>query len=467
MPNFQLIKNAKIINEGKSFIGSVLIENDLIKAVYTENESILIDEPYTVIDVTGKLLIPGIIDDQVHFREPGLTHKGDIFSESRAAVAGGVTSFMDMPNTMPLTTSIQALEDKYAIGAEKSMANYSFYMGATNNNLDELHKVDPSKVCGVKVFMGSSTGNMLVDNTETLSGIFREIPMLIATHCEDEATIQQNKAHYKALYGDDLGIQFHPLIRSEEACYRSSSFAVDLATKFNARLHVLHISTAREMSLFDNTKSLINKNITSEICVHYLWFSDADYLKYGNRIKWNPAIKTESDRLALIDALNSNKIDILATDHAPHLLREKEGNCLKATSGGPLVQHSLVAMLQMVKNGVFTVEKVIEKMCHAPAILFRIEKRGFIRPGYFADLVLVDPDKSWMVNADNILYKCGWSPFEGITFDHSVNTTWINGNVVYNEGTFDENYRGQRLTFNVNTEPPNPLKGEFRSVSQG
>jgi dihydroorotase len=467
MPNFQLIKNAKIINEGKSFIGSVLIENDLIKAVYTENESILIDEPYTVIDVTGKLLIPGIIDDQVHFREPGLTHKGDIFSESRAAVAGGVTSFMDMPNTMPLTTSIQALEDKYAIGAEKSMANYSFYMGATNNNLDELHKVDPSKVCGVKVFMGSSTGNMLVDNTETLSGIFREIPMLIATHCEDEATIQQNKAHYKALYGDDLGIQFHPLIRSEEACYRSSSFAVDLATKFNARLHVLHISTAREMSLFDNTKSLINKNITSEICVHYLWFSDADYLKYGNRIKWNPAIKSESDRLALIDALNSNKIDILATDHAPHLLREKEGNCLKATSGGPLVQHSLVAMLQMVKNGVFTVEKVIEKMCHAPAILFRIEKRGFIRPGYFADLVLVDPEKSWMVNTDNILYKCGWSPFEGTTFDHSVITTWINGNVVYNEGAFNENYRGQRLTFNVNTEPPNPLKGEFRSVSQG
>ena len=467
MPNFQLIKNAKIINEGKSFIGSVLIENDLIKAVYTENESILIDEPYTVIDGTGKLLIPGIIDDQVHFREPGLTHKGDIFSESRAAVAGGVTSFMDMPNTMPLTTSIQALEDKYAIGAEKSMANYSFYMGATNNNLGELHKVDPSKVCGVKVFMGSSTGNMLVDNTETLSGIFREIPMLIATHCEDEATIQQNKAHYKALYGDDLGIQFHPLIRSEEACYRSSSFAVDLATKFNARLHVLHISTAREMSLFDNTKSLINKNITSEICVHYLWFSDADYLKYGNRIKWNPAIKSESDRLALIDALNSNKIDILATDHAPHLLREKEGNCLKATSGGPLVQHSLVAMLQMVKNGVFTVEKVIEKMCHAPAILFRIEKRGFIRPGYFADLVLVDPEKSWMVNTDNILYKCGWSPFEGTTFDHSVITTWINGNVVYNEGAFNENYRGQRLTFNVNTEPPNPLKGEFRSVSQG
>ena len=449
MSNFQLIKNAKIINEGKSFIGSVLIENDLINAVYTENESILIDEPYTVIDGTGKLLIPGIIDDQVHFREPGLTHKGDILSESRAAVAGGLTSFMDMPNTMPLTTSIQALEDKYAIGAEKSMANYSFYMGATNNNLEELHKVNPRNVCGVKVFMGSSTGNMLVDNTETLSGIFREIPMLIATHCEDEATIQQNKAHYKTLYGDDLGIQFHPLIRSEEACYRSSSFAVELATKFNARLHVLHISTAKEMSLFDNTKSLINKNITSEICVHYLWFSDADYLKYGNRIKWNPAIKTESDRLALIDALNSNKIDILATDHAPHLLREKEGNCLKAASGGPLVQHSLVAMLQMVKNGVFTVEKVIEKMCHAPAILFRIEKRGFIRPGYFADLVLVDPNNSWIVNTDNILYKCGWSPFEGTTFDHSVNTTWINGNVVYNEGTFDENYRGQRLTFDV------------------
>jgi len=355
--SLQLIKNATIINEGRTFVGSVLIAGEFIKAVYEQNHEIRITEPYTEIDASGKLLIPGVIDDQVHFREPGLTHKGDIHTESRAAVAGGVTSFMEMPNTMPLTTTIQALEDKYALGAEKSMANYSFYMGATNNNLDELRKVDPRKVCGVKVFMGSSTGNMLVDNTETLSGIFAEIPMLIATHCEDEVTIQQNKAYYKALLGDDIPIQYHPLIRSEEACYRSSSFAVELATKFNARLHILHISTAKEMSLFDNSKSLIDKKITSEVCVHYLWFSDADYAKYGNRIKWNPAIKTEFDRLALIEALNSGKIDVVATDHAPHLLREKEGSCLKAASGGPLVQHSLVSMLQMAEKGFFTIEK--------------------------------------------------------------------------------------------------------------
>lgn len=446
--SLQLIKNATIINEGRTFVGSVLIAGEFIKAVYEQDQEIRITEPYTEIDASGKLLIPGVIDDQVHFREPGLTHKGDIHTESRAAVAGGVTSFMEMPNTMPLTTTIQALEDKYALGAEKSMANYSFYMGATNNNLDELRKVDPRKVCGVKVFMGSSTGNMLVDNTETLSGIFAEIPMLIATHCEDEVTIQQNKAYYKALLGDDIPIQYHPLIRSEEACYHSSSFAVELATKFNARLHILHISTAKEMSLFDNSKSLIDKKITSEVCVHYLWFSDADYAKYGNRIKWNPAIKTESDRLALIEALNSGKIDVVATDHAPHLLREKEGSCLKAASGGPLVQHSLVGMLQMAEKGFFTIEKVIEKMCHAPAELYRIDRRGYIRPGYFADLVLVDPKKSWTVSAENILYHCGWSPFEGTTFDNSVITTWVNGNKVYDNEYIDESFRGQRLIFN-------------------
>lgn len=445
--SLQLIKNATIINEGRTFVGSVLIAGEFIKAVYEQNQEIRITESYTEIDASGKLLIPGVIDDQVHFREPGLTHKGDIHTESRAAVAGGVTSFMEMPNTMPLTTTIQALEDKYALGAEKSMANYSFYMGATNNNLDELRKVDPRKVCGVKVFMGSSTGNMLVDNTETLSGIFAEIPMLIATHCEDEVTIQQNKAYYKALLGDDIPIQYHPLIRSEEACYRSSSFAVELATKFNARLHILHISTAKEMSLFDNSKSLIDKKITSEVCVHYLWFSDADYAKYGNRIKWNPAIKTEFDRLALIEALNSGKIDVVATDHAPHLLREKEGSCLKAASGGPLVQHSLVSMLQMAEKGFFTIEKVIEKMCHAPAELYRIDRRGYIRPGYFADLVLVDPKKSWTVSSENILYHCGWSPFEGTTFDNSVITTWVNGNKVYDNEYLDESFRGQRLLF--------------------
>jgi len=390
-----------------------------------------------------------VIDDQVHFREPGLTHKGNIYSESRAAVAGGVTSFMETPNTMPLTTTIEALDNKYLLGAEKSFANYSFYMGATNNNLDELRKVDPSKVCGVKVFMGSSTGNMLVDNTETLSGIFREIPMLIATHCEDEATIQQNKAHYKSLYGDDLPLKFHPLIRDVEACYRSSSFAVELATKFNARLHVLHISTEKEMSLFDNKKALKDKNITNEVCVHHLWFSDADYEKYGNRIKWNPAIKAESDRRALVEAVISGKIDVIATDHAPHLLREKEGSCFKAASGGPLVQHSLVTMLQMAKKGVFTLEKVVEKMCHAPAELYRVQKRGYIRPGYFADLVLVDPKKSWTVTTDNILYFCGWSPFEGTTFDNSVEITWVNGNRVYENGEINESVRGQRLLFSI------------------
>ena len=444
-----LIKNATIINDGRTYTGSVLVENELIVSVTEGDYQNEAPENTQVIDASGKILIPGVIDDQVHFRDPGLTHKGDIYSESRAAVAGGVTSFMDMPNTMPLTTTVEALENKYLMGADKAFANFSFYMGATNNNLDELRKVDPRTVCGVKVFMGSSTGNMLVDNKETLSGIFAEVPMLIATHCEDEATIQQNKAHYTALYGNDLPIKYHPLIRNAEACYRSSSFAVELASKYNARLHVLHISTEKEMELFRNDIPLIQKNITAEICVHHLWFSDADYEKYGNRIKWNPAVKAESDRLALIEALKTDKIDVVATDHAPHLLREKEGSCLKAASGGPLVQHSLVAMLQMVRNGVFSYEKVIQKMCHAPADLFRIDRRGYIRPGYFADLVLVDPKSEWTVNQDNILYKCAWSPFESTTFNHKVTNTWVNGQHVYNNGIIDENIRGKRLLFNL------------------
>jgi len=322
-------------------------------------------------------------------------------------------------------------------------------MGATNNNLDELRKVDPRNVCGIKVFMGSSTGNMLVDNTDTLSGIFAEIPMLIATHCEDEDTIKKNKEYYKALLGEDIPIQYHPLIRSAEACYRSSSFAVELATKYNARLHVLHISTEKEMSLFDSDKLLKDKKITAEGCVHYFWFSDIDYQKYGNRIKWNPAIKTENDRKALIEAVNSGKIDVIATDHAPHLLREKEGSCLKAASGGPLVQHSLVAMLQMVAKGYFTIEKVIEKMCHAPAELYRVEKRGFIRAGYYADLVLVNPTEKWTVATENILYHCGWSPFEGTTFDNKVETTWVNGNKVYDKEVVNTDFRGKRLKFNL------------------
>ena len=443
----QLIKNATIINENERFTGSVLVDGELISAVIRGNEipvDVKIDQ---IVDATGLLLIPGVIDDQVHFREPGLTHKGEIATESAAAVAGGVTSFMDMPNTMPLTTTIQALEDKYLIGAEKSLANYSFYMGATNQNIDELRKVDPRNVCGVKVFMGSSTGNMLVDNTETLSRIFSEVPMLIATHCEDENTIQTNKALYKSQYGDDLPVSFHPMIRNAEACYKSSSFAVELATKYGARLHVLHLSTAREMSLFGNQLPLKDKKITAEVCVHHLWFSDEDYGKYGNKIKWNPAIKAAADRDALIQALNDNRIDVVATDHAPHLLREKEGNCLKAASGGPLVQYSLLVMLQMATMGKFTIEQVVSKMCHAPADLFRVHKRGYVREGYYADLVLVNPNKPFRVETKDILSKCAWSPFEGMTFDHMVDKTWVNGQLVYSDGKVNTAVRGKRLFF--------------------
>lgn len=443
----QLIKNATIVNEGRTFKGSVLIEDELILAVYEENQPIEISGSFEEINAAGLLLFPGVIDDQVHFREPGLTHKGDIFTESRAAVAGGITSYMEMPNTKPQATTIDLLEEKYELAAEKSLANYSFLMGVTNDNIDELKKINPKNVAGLKMFMGSSTGNMLVDNNETLHRVFSELPMLIVTHCEDESTIQKNIQHYKDLLGEDIPVQYHPLIRDAEACYKSSSYAVELATKYNSRLHVFHLSTEKEMSLFRSDIPLKDKRITAEVCVHHMWFSDADYEKYGNRIKWNPAIKSETDRLALIEAVNSNKIDVVATDHAPHLLSEKEGSCLKAASGGPLVQHSLVAMLQMTKKGSFTIEKVVEKMCHAPADLFRVEKRGYIRPGYFADLVLVNPNKSWTVNKDNILYKCGWSPFEGTTFDHSVEKTWVNGRKVYDYGQIDETVRGKRLTF--------------------
>ena len=447
MSRLHIVRNATIVNEGRTFTGSVLISGEHIKAVYEGSQPIELSGPYTETDASGLLLMPGVIDDQVHFRDPGLTVKGDLYTESKAAVAGGVTSYMDMPNTRPQATSIEILEDKYSLAATKSLANYSFLMGVTNDNLDELKKVDPHTVAGVKMFMGSSTGNMLVDNQETLNRVFSEISMLIVTHCEDEPIIQQNIKHYKELIGEDIPIEYHPLIRSAEACYKSSAFAVELATKYNSRLHVFHLSTAKEMSLFRSDIPLKEKRITAEVCVHHLWFSDKDYSKYGNRIKWNPAIKTESDRLALIDAVNSNKIDVIATDHAPHLLSEKEGSCLKAASGGPLVQHSLVAMMQLVRQGVFTMEKIVEKMCHAPAELYRIEKRGFIRPGYYADLVLVDPNRRWTVNTDNILYKCGWSPFEGTEFDASVLQTWVNGNLVYDNGQFDENVRGKRLLF--------------------
>lgn len=445
----KLIKDADIVNEGRIFKGSVLIHGDLIESIFKKGEDIPTDENIEIIDAEGLWLMPGVIDDQVHFREPGLTHKGDIYTESKSAVAGGVTSFMDMPNTNPQTTTIELLEEKFSLASSKSFANYSFYLGATNTNIRELVKVNPENVCGVKVFLGASIGNMLVNDINTLNRIFDEVPVLIAVHCEDEQIIQSNTLYFRNIYGENLGVEFHPKIRSEKACYKSSSYVAALAKSYHARLHILHISTAKELSLFENNIPLRDKKITAEVCVHHLWFSEKDYAKYGNKIKWNPAIKKESDRKALINAVNNNLVDVVATDHAPHTLEEKKGTCFTASSGGPLVQFSLVAMLQLAKKGNFTVEKVVEKMCHAPADLFRIKKRGFIRPGYFADLVLVNPSKPKQVTKKNIYSKCGWSPFEGETFDASVEKTFVNGKLVYNNGKFDESVRGYRLTFDV------------------
>lgn len=442
-----LIRNARIINEGRSFQGAVLIEGVYISAVYECLPENFDTEGVEVIDATGKWLLPGCIDDQVHFREPGLTHKGDIGSESRAAVAGGVTTFMDMPNTNPQTTTVEALQWKLQRGAETSVANYSFFFGGTNDNLAEIRQLDKSRVPGLKLFLGSSTGNMLVDRKESLERIFGETEMLIAVHAEKEEIIKQNIAHYTSLYGNDLDISYHPLIRSAEACYASSSEAVELATRLNSRLHILHLSTEKEMGLLDGEKPLKEKKITGEVCVHHLWFTDADYARYGNRIKWNPAIKSLEDREALREAINNNKIDIVATDHAPHLPADKEGSCLVAASGGPLIQHSLVAMLEMASKGLFSYEKVVEKMAHAPAELFDIDRRGFIRPGYYADLVLVDPDTAWTVSKDNILYKCGWSPFEGQAFKHQVWKTFVNGEVAYEYGQVSDTIRGMEVRY--------------------
>lgn len=443
------IKNALIINEGRKYIGSVLIHQDKIQAVYEgecpQEAEVNGDK---VIDATGKWLIPGCIDDQVHFREPGLTHKADIGSESRAAVAGGITTFMDMPNTKPQTTTIEALEWKFARASATSVANYSFFFGGTNDNLAEIQRLDRHRVPGLKLFLGSSTGNMLVDNKETLEKIFSESGMLIAIHAEKEDVIKRNIAHYTQLYGEDLDISFHSKIRNEEACYASSSEAVDLAKRLGARLHILHLSTAKELTLLDNTLPLKDKQITGEVCVHHLWFTDEDYARFGNRIKWNPSIKTPADRAALREAVNNNKIDIVATDHAPHLLTEKQGSCLKAASGGPLIQHSLVAMLELAKEGIFTYEKVIDKMAHEPAELFQIDRRGYIRPDYYADLVLIDPQKAWTVSLENILSKCGWSPFEGYTFHHAIDTTFVNGQIVYQEGKVNDAIRGMEVRFN-------------------
>lgn len=442
-----LIHNATIINEGNSFQGSVLIEGEFIKTVYKNINDIPseIKNRATVIDATGLWLSPGVIDDQVHFRDPGLTHKGDIYSESRAAIAGGVTSYMEMPNTKPQTTTIEALNNKFEVAEEKSFSNYSFYLGATNDNLNELKKVDKKNVCGIKIFMGSSTGNMLVDKRKALDAIFGEIDMLIATHCEEEEIIQKNIAYYKGIYGENIPLKFHPLIRSAEACYQSSAKAIELADKHGARLHILHLSTAREISLFD-IKPLIDKKITGEVCVHHLWFSDEDYEKYGTRIKWNPAVKTKNDRDVLMQGLLNGKLDVIATDHAPHLLEEKAGGCLQAASGGPLVQHSLQMMLELAKQGKISKEEVIDKMCHAPATLFRVHKRGYIREGYFADLILINPFKAYTVSQDNILYKCKWSPLEGETLSHTIEKTFLNGQIAFDNGVVKD-IKGKALTF--------------------
>ena len=424
-----LINKATIINEGESFIGSVLINGERISKVFRDDvPEEMINACKRVIDARGLYLIPGVIDDQVHFRDPGLTQKGDILTESRSAVAGGVTSYMDMPNTNPQTITNDALLRKMEMATKKSAANFSFYLGATNDNITELRKVDKRYVCGVKIFMGASTGNMLVNNERALQQIFAEVDSLIATHCEKEEIIRENVDSFKKKFGEDVPIEYHPLIRSAEACYQSSGQAIELADKYGSRLHVLHLSTAREMSLFSNAP-LEDKKITGEICVHHLWFTDRDYERLGSKIKWNPAIKTVEDREALRDALTKGKLDVVATDHAPHLLSEKVGGSLKAASGGPLVQHSLQVMLELVYKGLYTKEFVIDKMCHAPARLFGVKDRGYIREGFFADLVLIDPEKSYTVTKENILYKCGWSPFEGETFHNSICKTFVNGQI--------------------------------------
>lgn len=440
------IRNARIVNENRIFRGDLVIKDELISSVGPPC-SLTPPPDAIIIDATRLILIPGIIDDQVHFREPGLTHKGDILSESRAAAAGGVTSFMDMPNTNPQTISTVTLEEKYRIGSERSLVNYSFYIGATNTNLDEIMKTDPARVCGIKLFMGSSTGNMLVDNETSLRELFRNSVMPVTAHCEDESIIRKNITVYREKYGDDVPVEMHPAIRSRDACLKSSTYAVNLARQYNTRLHILHLSTADEIKLFSNELPLKEKKITGEVCVHHLWFDESSYSEKGNFIKWNPAIKTRFDKDALISGLINDKIDILATDHAPHTLEEKSNTYFKAPSGGPLIQHSLAAMLELWHRKTIALEKIVEKMCHNPAILFNIKDRGFIREGYKADLCLFDPENEWRVDKNNILYKCGWSPFEGTTFRSKVVKTIINGTVVYDNGEINEDYRGQRLIF--------------------
>lgn len=439
----QLIKNATIINEGVQFQGDLLIKGERIEKI-AEN---ITDDNAEIIDATGCFLIPGAIDDQVHFREPGLTHKADIYSESKAAAAGGITTFMEMPNTVPQALTQELLQDKYDIAEKNAFTNYSFFMGASNDNIDEVLKTNPKNVAGIKVFMGSSTGNMLVDNEKTLENIFTNSPMLVATHCEDEATIRRNTEIYKEKYGENVPISSHPKIRSVEACYLSSSMAVNLAKKLDTRLHILHISTAKELDLFDNTIPLAEKKITAEVCVHHLYFDETMYDEKGTYIKWNPAVKSASDRDALWKALADDRLDIIATDHAPHTIEEKENSYFKAPSGGPLVQHALPLMFDMATEGRISYERVVEKMCHAPAECFHVKERGYLREGYFADLVLIKKS-DWTVTKDNILYKCNWSPFEGREFTHKVDKTFVNGTLVYSNGEILKESSGKRVEFN-------------------
>ena len=440
-----LIKNSFVIDSETLQKKDILISNDIIQKVSSEINT----KADRILDCSGLHIIPGVIDDQVHFREPGLTHKGDIYSESKAAVAGGITSFMEMPNTSPQTLTQDLLKKKFLLGEQKSLANFSFFMGASNDNIDEVLLSDPKKVGAIKIFMGSSTGNMLVNKLDTLNELFKKSRILLVVHCEDEDIINKNLNIYKEKYGDNIPINCHPKIRTEEACFKSSSLAIELAKKHKTRLHIFHISTAKELSHFMNDLPIEKKQITSEACIHHLWFSEKDYEKKGAFIKWNPSVKTENDKKKLIDAVNSNLIDVVASDHAPHTLNEKNNNYIKCPSGGPLVQHSLVAMLDLYHDGLISLEKIVEKMCHNPAKLFRIKKRGFIKEGYYADLTILNLNKSWTVSKENILYKCGWSPFEGHTFKSSVQSCFINGNLVYNSGKFDESFRGLPLEFNV------------------
>jgi dihydroorotase len=439
-----LIKNGTFINEGKQFSGDMLIRNGKIEKIASQIDTLA---NVKELNAEGKWILPGIIDDQVHFREPGLTHKAELFTESRAAVAGGTTSYMEMPNTKPPALTQELLQQKYDRAAKVSLANYSFFMGASNDNLEEVLKTNERAVCGIKVFMGSSTGNMLVDDEKTLEGLFSKVPMLIATHCEDEETVRANMAKFKEKYGENVPIEMHPIIRSVEACYKSSSLAVNLAKKYNTRLHILHLTTAKELDLFRNDIPLKEKRITSEVCVHHLYFNSDDYAKYGSGIKCNPAVKGPEQQQALLPALLDNRLDIIATDHAPHTWEEKQQTYFKAPSGVPLVQHSLNIMMEFVQEGKISMEKVVEKMCHAPAECFQVDKRGYLREGYWADVLIVDPDKKWTVAKENILYKCGWSPLEGHEFTGKVESTIVSGHLAWHDGKLNERKMGERLTF--------------------